>query len=43
MEKILTTRKLTRGISKEFADSFKKSELYDLYEKHKAERKKYWW
>jgi len=28
------TKKLTRGISKDFVDAFKKSELYELYQKH---------
>lgn len=30
-------KKITRGISKEFSDSFKKSELYKLYKEHKDE------
>jgi hypothetical protein len=31
------TKKLTRGISKAFADAFKKCELYSLYENHRDE------
>lgn len=31
------TKKLTRGISKEFADAFKKCKLYSLYENHRDE------
>ena len=31
------TKKLTRGISKEFADAFKECELYSLYESHRNE------
>ena len=30
-------KKITRGISKDFADKFKKCELYKLYEDHKDE------
>ncbi len=32
-----TSKKITRGISKDFADAFKKSDLYDLYTMHKDE------
>jgi len=31
------TKKLTRGINEEFAEAFKQSELFSLYEKHKDE------
>jgi hypothetical protein len=31
------TKKITRGISKDFAEAFKKSELYKLYGEHKDE------
>jgi hypothetical protein len=37
MNKNSTKRKITRGISKNFADAFKESELYGLYEKHRDE------
>ena len=30
-------KKITRGISKDFAEAFKQSELYKLYREHKAE------
>ncbi|MDX9914061.1 MAG: hypothetical protein RBS77_05795 [Candidatus Moranbacteria bacterium] len=33
----MATKKLTRGISKNFVDAFKESELYELYQKHKDE------
>jgi hypothetical protein len=33
----MAKKKLTRGISKEFAEAFKKSELFTLYTKHKDE------
>lgn len=32
-----TNKKITRGIDKDFAEAFKKSELYKLYENHKDE------
>ncbi len=37
MSKKSTSRKTTRGIDKDFAEAFNKSELYKLYEKHKDE------
>ncbi len=37
MSKKANSRKITRGIDKDFAEAFKKSELYKLYEKHKDE------
>lgn len=33
----MAKKKITRGISENFADAFKKSQLYQLYEKHKDE------
>ncbi len=33
----MPNKKITRGISKDFADAFKASELYTLYEEHKNE------
>ena len=33
----MATKELTRGINKDFADAFKKSELFELYQKHKDE------
>jgi hypothetical protein len=33
----MTAKKITRGISKEFAEKFKKCELYELYQKHRDE------
>lgn len=33
----MTTKKLTRGISEEFAEAFKSSDLYDLYQMHQDE------
>jgi hypothetical protein len=33
----MTTKKLTRGIDKKFADAFKNCEVYKLYEEHKDE------
>jgi len=33
----MTTKKITRGITKDFADEFKQSELNKLYEEHKDE------
>ena len=35
--KKITEKKITRGISKDFAEEFKKSELYKLYKEHKDE------
>lgn len=35
--KTTTKKKITRGISKDFAKAFKQSELYELYGKHKDE------
>ena len=32
-----TERKITRGICEDFAEAFKKSELYLLYQNHKSE------
>ncbi|MCX6230849.1 MAG: hypothetical protein NTZ33_04840 [Bacteroidetes bacterium] len=37
MEKESKEKKIIRGISKDFSETFKKSELYKLYEKHKDE------
>jgi len=37
MKKSLTEKKIVRGISKDFAEAFRKCELYRLYEKHKDE------
>jgi hypothetical protein len=37
MKKALTEKKIIRGISKDFAEAFKKCELYKLYEKHTEE------
>lgn len=37
MEKNSAKKKITRGISKDFAKAFKTSELYKLYENHKDE------
>lgn len=37
MEKKTTEKKITRGISEDFAEAFKESELFQLYEKHKDE------
>lgn len=37
MRKELTKKKITRGISKDFAELFKKSELFELYGKNKDE------
>ena len=37
MTKTKTQRKITRGITKEFAKAFKQSELYKLYVEHKDE------
>jgi len=33
----MTTRKITRGIGKEFAEEFKKCKLYKLYQRHRDE------
>lgn len=33
----MTTRKITRGISREFSENFKKCELYELSQKHRDE------
>jgi len=37
MKETTTRKKITRGISKDFAEAFKQSELYKLYGKHKDE------